>query len=253
MATRSDQKFDALELERVLVCGEEVINAQGQATIHYPSCRTLAKRFGTAHSTIAKFARDRDCYSRRDVVKAKLQARIEQKLTERRAEALTTSRAGTLSIIDAFLEGFAEAITSKQVRMESVADFNVMVRLREFLAGGADQRVELQGNISLEALQARYQRWLQSLTTPTVDASTQSSTQSSSGSQVDDVDRLTEEDDRETKPIRMASVDNAQIPQDPHDKEEHNIVHPIDQWTIERTRPPEAPATVRLARSNAHK
>ena len=86
MATRSDQKFDAIELERVLVCGEEVINAQGQATIHYPSCRTLAKRFGTAHSTIAKFARDRDCYSRRDVVKAKLQARIEQKLTERRAE-----------------------------------------------------------------------------------------------------------------------------------------------------------------------
>ncbi len=249
MGHARERKFDTLELERLLVCGEEIVNEQGQTTIQYPSCRILAQRFGVSHTTVSKFAKDYDCLNRRELNRAKLQARIEQKLTERHADAITNARTGTLSIIDAFLKGFSEALNNKQVRMENVSDFNMMVRLREFLTGGVDQRAELQGQVSLETLQARYQRWLQSLTTPTVESTTHRPV----ATQVDDVDRLTEEDDRETKPIRMASVDNAQIPQDPHDKEEHNIVHPIDQRTIEQTRPPEAPATVRLARSNGHK
>lgn len=177
------RKLDATQLEQLLVCGEEVQTPEGQVIIHYPSCRELARRFQTAHSTISKFARDRDCFTRRERLKAELTTRIEQKLTERRADALSASRAQTLVIIDSFMQGFAVSLEQGQVRLESVADFNTMVRLREFLVGGADQRTEVQGNITLEALQSRYQRWLTAAPSPGV-ASTSST--SSTGPTLDD-------------------------------------------------------------------
>jgi transposase-like protein len=248
MGTELKRKFDPLVLEQLLVCGEEVVNEQGQTTIHYPSCRELAKRFGTAQSTISKFARDHDCANRRDLNKARLQARVEQKLMERRAEALTTSRMGTLSTIDSFLQGFADALNNKQVRVESISDFNMMVRLREFLMGSVDQRVELQGNVTLEALQARYQRWLQGVTT-TPGVSVQSATPSASGLWVADENRRSETREEEPQPTLIQATDNTLGSQTPAEQEDQKIGHPIGQWPTERSIPPETPTNVRLART----
>lgn len=246
MGHARERKFDTLELERLLVCGEEIVNEQGQTTIQYPSCRILAQRFGVSHTTVSKFAKDYDCLNRRDLNRAKLQARIEQKLTERHADAITNARTGTLSIIDAFLNGFSEALNNKQVRMENVSDFNMMVRLREFLTGGVDQRAELQGQVSLETLQARYQRWLQGFTTPNAE----STTASTSGNLMDSADRLTEEDDVKPRPILMQATDETFMHQNPTEQEEHPIDHPIDQRQVGRTTSAQTPPTVRLARSN---
>lgn len=246
MGHARERKFDTLELERLLVCGEEIVNEQGQTTIQYPSCRILAQRFGVSHTTVSKFAKDYDCLNRRELNRAKLQARIEQKLTERHADAITNARTGTLSIIDAFLNGFSEALNNKQVRMENVSDFNMMVRLREFLTGGVDQRAELQGQVSLETLQARYQRWLQGFTTPNAE----STTPSTSGNLMDSADRLTEENDMKPRPILMQATDDTFMHQNPTEKEEHKIDHPTDQWQPERTTPTQAPTAVRFARSN---
>lgn len=246
MGHARERKFDTLELERLLVCGEEIVNEQGQTTIQYPSCRILAQRFGVSHTTVSKFAKDYDCLNRRELNRAKLQARIEQKLTERHADAITNARTGTLSIIDAFLNGFSEALNSKQVRMENVSDFNMMVRLREFLTGGVDQRAELQGQVSLETLQARYQRWLQGFTTPNAE----STTPSTSGNLMDSADRLTEEDDMKPRPILMQVTDEAFMHPNPTEQEKHPIDHTIDQRQAERTTSVQTPPAVRLARHN---
>nr|WP_254614599.1 hypothetical protein [Myxococcus sp. CA056] len=55
-------------------------------------------------------------------------------------------------MIDGYLLGFAEG----RVRVDNPTDFNTMVRLKEFVQGGADSRQELHASFSLEGLQARH-------------------------------------------------------------------------------------------------
>lgn len=156
MTSSRFKRFDPLELERLLVCGEELTDSKGLVSIHYPSTRELAERCGVTHSTIARFAREHDCYHRRELLRTRLLNRVEYKITERRAQTLADARTHVLEAVDLLVLQFRQAIEQKTVRCESIADFNVLARLREFLAGGPDQRAELQNNLSLESLQTRY-------------------------------------------------------------------------------------------------
>jgi hypothetical protein len=71
------------------------------------------------------------------------------------------SKADALRIIDSYLAGFEKALAEGRVRFDNPGDFNTMLRLKEFIQGGADSRQEIHAALSLEELQARHRRMLQ--------------------------------------------------------------------------------------------
>lgn len=148
------------EIDRLLVHGEVVEAEAGGTTLVYPSYRKLAERYGCAHSLIAQYSRKHDCLRRRKETKARVAVRAEQKLVEMRAKAIAMSKDDALQIIDAYLAGFGEAIAEGRVRFDNPTDFNTMLRLKEFILGGADSRQEIHAALSMEDIQARHARML---------------------------------------------------------------------------------------------
>ena len=149
------------ELDRVLVHGEEVACEDGETkTVVYPSYRELAARHGVSHSLIAKYSRKHGCMKRRKEAKARVVVQVDQKLTELRAEELAISKDDTLRMIDSYFAGFNQALRDGRVRFDNPSDFNTMVRLREFIQGGADSRPELHASITLDELQRRHRELL---------------------------------------------------------------------------------------------
>jgi hypothetical protein len=143
----------------LLVYGE-VVECEGGSTVKYPSYRELGERYGVAHSLIAQYSKKHDCRNRREKAKARIAAQADQKLVEMRANAIALSKDDELRIIDSYLAGFEKALVEDRVRYDSPGDFNTMVRLKEFVQGGADSRQEIHAAISLEDIQARHQRMM---------------------------------------------------------------------------------------------
>lgn len=155
-------RFPQQEVDRILVFGELVDPGDGSGpTVVFPSYRELAQRYGVAHSVIAEYARKHNCIRRREQAQARVEARTDQKLIEMRATAIAMSKDDTLRIIDAYILGFEKAVADGRVRFENPSDFNTMVRLKQFIEGGADSRQEIRGALSLESLQARHKQMLQ--------------------------------------------------------------------------------------------
>ncbi len=149
------------EVDLILVHGEIVQTEDGKgSTVVYPSYRDLARRYGVSHSLIAQYSRKHDCLRRRKEAKARVAVKADQKLVEMRARALAVSKDDALQIIDSYLSGFGEAIAEGRVRFDNPSDFNTMLRLKEFILGGADSRQEIHAALSLEDIQARHQRML---------------------------------------------------------------------------------------------
>jgi hypothetical protein len=77
-------------------------------------------------------------------------------------DKVSTSRAiataDIVGIVDQFLLGFERELQGGRVRTDSAADFDRLIRLRELLLGRVDGRTELQGGLTLEAIQARHTR-----------------------------------------------------------------------------------------------
>jgi hypothetical protein len=152
------------ELDRILVFGEVVpCEDSAYSTVEYPSYRDLARRFGVSHSLIAQYAKRHDCMRRREQAQARIAAQADQKLVELRATAIAMSKDHALHIIDNYLVGFEKALAEGRVRFDSPGDFNTMLRLREFIQGGADSRQEVHGSLSLEDIQARHRQMMQVL------------------------------------------------------------------------------------------
>jgi len=146
------------EVDRLLVFGEVVTCDDGASTtVHYPTYRDLAERFQVSTTLIAKYSKDFNCLRRRKQAQASVQAKSEKKLIELRATAIALSKDDELRIIDGYLAGFEKALAEGRVRMDNPSDFNTMVRLKEFVLGGADSRQELHASLSLEDIQARHQ------------------------------------------------------------------------------------------------
>lgn len=157
---RDGPKVPYDEIDRLLVHGEVVKAEAGGTTVVYPSYRNLAARYGCAHSLIAQYSRKHDCLRRRKETRARVVVKAEQKLVEMRANAIAISKDDALQIIDAYLAGFGEAISEGRVRFDNPTDFNTMLRLKEFILGGADSRQEIHAALSLEDIQARHERML---------------------------------------------------------------------------------------------
>jgi hypothetical protein len=151
-------EVDYPDLDKLLVFGEVIPlgpDGSGGTNVVYPSYRDLAKRFGLSLTTIAEYARSHNCLRRREVAQLRTQARVEEKLVERRAEDIAVSKEEQLVIIDSYIAGFKKALVEGRVRYDSPADFNIMARLKEFLLGDSDPRHDTHGP-TLEQLQTRH-------------------------------------------------------------------------------------------------
>jgi len=152
------------ELDRMLVLGELVPSPDGgEPAVNYASYRELAKRYGVCHSVVADYAKKHDCLRRRDRARERLLAKTEEKLLELRAEAIAFSKEDAVATIDNYLLRFREAISDGRVRVDNPTDFNTMLRLKEFIMGGADSRHELHAALSLEDLQVRHREMLKAI------------------------------------------------------------------------------------------
>ena len=150
------------EIDKLLVHGEVVPTEAGKGTaVVYPSHRELARRYGCSHSLIATYSKKHDCLRRRTEAKARVAVKADQKLVELRATALALSKDDALRMIDTYLVGFEKALGEGRVRYDNPTDFNTMLRLKEFILGGADSRQEIHAALSLEDLQARHKQMLQ--------------------------------------------------------------------------------------------
>jgi hypothetical protein len=154
-------RIDYQLLDKLLVFGEVVPTEDGFGTsVVFPTYRDLASRFGVVPSVIADYAKSRNCQRRRAENQARVEAKTDAKLVELRAESVAVAKADALSIIDRYLVEFGKAVQEGRVRADSVTDFNSMVRLKEFLSGGADSRQEVMGGLTLEALQLRHREMI---------------------------------------------------------------------------------------------
>ncbi|WP_228565350.1 AT hook motif domain protein [Myxococcus sp. AB036A] len=156
------------ELDRALVFGDVKTLPDGSTMTSYASYRELAERFGVATSLVANYAKEHNCLRRREEAKTRIATKADQKLIELRANAIAVSKDDALKMIDGYLLGFEEALSEGRVRVDNPTDFNTMVRLKEFVMGGADSRQELHASFSLEGLQARHAQALRAAreTTP---------------------------------------------------------------------------------------
>lgn len=148
------------EVDRLLVMGETVQLKDGTQSTRYPAIRELARRYGICHTNIVTYAREHHCERRREVARQRLLARTEETVIELRATAIAVSKDDALRMIDKFLLKFEKALDEDRVRYDAPADFNTMLRLKEFVMGGADSRQETTTTITLEALQERHARML---------------------------------------------------------------------------------------------
>ncbi|HRC58161.1 MAG TPA: hypothetical protein PKU97_19690, partial [Kofleriaceae bacterium] len=146
------------EVDRLLVFGDVVQLPDGGTTTVYPTYRELAERYGVATSIIATYAKSRNCVRRRERARARIESRTESKLIEMRADALAVGKDDIVGLIDAYLAQFKQALSEGRVRADNPTDVNTLVRLREFLLGGADSRQDVRATLSLESLQERYVR-----------------------------------------------------------------------------------------------
>ena len=147
------------EVDRLLVFGERVKDeATGREAFSFPSYNELAARYGVSKSRIGQYATHAKCLRRREDSQLREQARYEQKVVERRAEARALGTDDVVRIIDGYIDGFRKAVDEGKVRFDSPADLDRLVRLKELMLGNADSRQEIQGGLTLESIQARHQR-----------------------------------------------------------------------------------------------
>lgn len=146
------------EVDRLLVFGELVQLQDGGTTTLYPTYRELADRYGVAPSIIATYSKSRDCLRRRERARARIESRTESKLIELRSDALSIGKEDVVALIDTYLMQFKQALSEGRVRADNPTDVNTLVRLREFVLGGADSRQDIRATLSLDSLQERYAR-----------------------------------------------------------------------------------------------
>jgi hypothetical protein len=158
---QAGEPVDTHALDLWLVHGEAVPIKNGTGfAIVYPSHSEICRRLGITRSELHAYAKEHDCDRRRAEVEARVRAKVDQKLVELRADAIAVTRERKLQIVDTYIEQFYDALRDGRVRTDSVQDFNTMIRLRSFLEGGADQRTELLGGLTLDDLRSRHAEFL---------------------------------------------------------------------------------------------
>lgn len=147
------------EVDRLLVFGEVARDpATGREAVKFPSLAELADRYGVSRNRMWQYASKARCFARREEARLKTQETYERKVIEKVADSRALATADVAGIVDSYISGFRQALDEGKVRVDSPADLDRLVRLKELLAGNADSRSELRGQLTLEAIQARHRR-----------------------------------------------------------------------------------------------
>jgi hypothetical protein len=147
------------EVDRLLVFGEKVKSADGETSgLRFPSLEELGQRYGVSKNRIWQYASKHKCLERRKESQVREQTRYERIVVARRAEARALGTEDVVQIIDGYIEGFRAAVDDGKVRFDSPADLDRLVRLKELMLGNADSRQEIQGGLTLDAIQQRHQK-----------------------------------------------------------------------------------------------
>ena len=147
------------EVDRLLVHGEKVKDeGSGHETRRFPSLEEIGKRYGVSKNRIWQYASKHKCLERRKESEAREQIRYDRIVTARRAEARALGTEDVVEVVDDYIRGFKQAVTDGKVRMDSAADLDRLVRLKELMLGNADSRQEIQGGLTLDAIQERHRK-----------------------------------------------------------------------------------------------
>jgi hypothetical protein len=147
------------EVDRLLVFGEVAVDAAtGREGVKFPSLAELAERYGVSRNRMWQYASKARCFARREEARLKTQETYERKVIEKAADSRALATADVAGIVDSYIDGFRQALKEGKVRVDSPADLDRLVRLKELLSGNADSRGELRGQLSLEAIQVRHRR-----------------------------------------------------------------------------------------------
>lgn len=146
-------------IDALLVHGERTMNPKtGHEVLSYPSIAVLAQRFGCSRTLIWKFSHKNRCYERRAQARLKMLERTDEKVISKLADTRARATVDVARIVDKYISGFQKALREGKVRVDSPADLDRLVRLKELLTGNADTRSEVNGQISLAAIQGRHRR-----------------------------------------------------------------------------------------------
>jgi transposase-like protein len=154
-------RYSVEELDRLLVFGEPHANPDGTVSVRYPTNKEIAERLGIAERTVTQHWRKQHCHRRRAEARARIAARVEEKLVEQTAEQIALSRERTIQVVDKFLSRFEMAIDDGTARTDLPADFERLVRLKEFLLGNAESRTAVEQTLSLDMAQRQHAQVLQ--------------------------------------------------------------------------------------------
>jgi hypothetical protein len=75
---------------------------------------------------------------------------------EQTAEQIAVSRERTIQVVDKFLSRFEMALDDGTARTDLPADFERLVRLKEFLLGNAESRTAVEQTLSLDMAQRQH-------------------------------------------------------------------------------------------------
>lgn len=147
------------EVDRLLVFGEAAKDAAtGREAVKFPSLAELADRYGVSRNRMWQYASKARCFARREEARLKTQETYERKVIEKVASSRALATADVAGIVDSYISGFRQALDEGKVRVDSPADLDRLVRLKELLAGNVDSRGEVRGQLTLEAIQTRHRR-----------------------------------------------------------------------------------------------
>ena len=156
---RDGPSFDEQEVDNLLVHGE----AGPNGGVKYPTYRQLAEKVGVSCSTIADFAKRRNCVKRRDRAQTKTQQRLDDKLVQMRVDAITVKDEDVLRAASRFIVQWENSLIEGSVRTDSVADLAAIVKVRETVLAKLQVTNEQLGGPSLEEIQKRHKQLLEQI------------------------------------------------------------------------------------------
>jgi predicted transcriptional regulator len=144
------------ELDRMVLFGDIEIAQDGRLQARYPTTEEIARRLDVARAAVTAYVAKHKLHVRREEIARRISARVEERLVESTAAKIVMARARQLQLLDGFLVRAESDALEGQLRVESIADVNTVLRLRAFLSGEVESRQEVHTEITLDALHARH-------------------------------------------------------------------------------------------------
>ncbi len=156
---RDGPTFDEQMVDSLLVHGED----KPSGGVQYPSYREVAQRCGVSTSTIADFAKRRNCLSRRGRAQDKKRERYDARIAELRADRMAMRDEDIVRIAERFMFEFESSLAQQAVRTDSVADFATMSKVRDSALGRTQVATEAGAGPSLEELERMHKQLLEQI------------------------------------------------------------------------------------------